>query len=171
MGPERRVEQSGQPDAHNASPEPVSARRASRSHGRGVLLSRFGLLGVLVLFTAFFSVLRPDSFFTSSTFRGLLAAQSVLVLLALAATVPLVAGEFDLSIASTMGLSALLVIGLPAQEGVAWPLAIVFVLLIGVIIGLVHGLLVVRLGMNSFIVTLGSGVILNGVTIGTRVAP
>ncbi len=87
-----------------------------------------------------------------------------LLLLGLAAMVTLIAGVFDLSIASMTALTAYLVIGLPTNQGVPFVLAIAICLLIGVAGGLINGFLVELLRVNPFIVTLGTGGIFVGIS-------
>lgn len=84
------------------------------------------------------------------------------LLLGLAVLVTLVAGQFDLSVASMATLTAFLVIGLPVLHD--WPfwLTLLACLGVGLVTGLVNGLLVVGLGVNTFIATLGTGAILLG---------
>ncbi|MBS1842841.1 MAG: ABC transporter permease [Actinobacteria bacterium] len=84
------------------------------------------------------------------------------LLLGLAVLVTLIAGQFDLSVASMATLTTYLVIGLKVNQG--WPFALVLgvCILIGLIGGLVNGLLVVRCHVNTFIATLGTGGIFAG---------
>ena len=88
-----------------------------------------------------------------------------LFLLGLAAMVTLITGVFDLSIASMAALAAYLVIGLPTNQGLPFPLAVVICLLFGVAGGLLNGFLVELLRVNPFIVTLGTGGIFVGISI------
>ena len=54
-----------------------------------------------------FGILRPDTFLTTSNFTTIFGSQAILVVLTLALLVPLTAGDYDLSVAATMGLSAM----------------------------------------------------------------
>jgi ribose/xylose/arabinose/galactoside ABC-type transport system permease subunit len=71
--------------------------------------------------------------------------------------VTLIAGKFDLSVGGMATLTTFLTIGLKINQN--WPFALVVVvcLLIGLVGGLVNGILVVRLRVNTFIATLGTG--------------
>lgn len=128
-------------------------------------LSRFGLLGVLVLIALVFSLLKPETFGTWDNFRSILNAQVGVAFLAFAATLPLVVGEFDLSIASVFTLTQILVVGLVLQHSWSVPLAIAVSMGAAALIGLVNGIAVSRFGVNSFIVTLASGSIAIGATL------
>jgi ribose transport system permease protein len=77
--------------------------------------------------------------------------------------VPLRAGDFDLSVASVMVVTGCLV-GMLTQHGMSALEACLLAVLVGPVVGLINGLLVVRCGIDSFIVTLGM------VTIGYGVA-
>lgn len=124
---------------------------------------RFGMLGLIIFLVIIFSVLRPTSFGTPQNAKTILVENSVLMVLALAVMIPLVVSEFDLSLASVLGLAAMLTIGLPTRQGLAPWLTVLIVLAMGVAIGAIHALLIVKVGLPSFVVTLGSNSILLGV--------
>jgi ribose transport system permease protein len=74
----------------------------------------------------------------------------------------LVVGEFDLSIAATLGISEYVVLKLITHYGLSWPAAVVATLAVGAFIGLANAVAVVFLGINSFIATIGVATILEG---------
>ncbi len=121
------------------------------------------IVWLLVIVT--FSIVETSTFFTTSNVSSILASQAVLVVVTLGLIVPLIAGDFDLSVGSVVGTSALTISILNVQHH--WPvsLAIVAALLIGVITGLVNGALTVLLGIDSLIVTLGVSTLLAGITL------
>lgn len=125
------------------------------------IATNYAAVGVLIAFVIIFSIAEPETFPTLDNFKSIVASQSVLGLLALAAVAPLVVGEFDISIASLLGLGAVVTAKL-AESGTAIPLIIVLVLLLGLCVGAVNAFLVVRLGISSFVATLGTSVILSG---------
>ncbi len=126
---------------------------------------RYGVLIALFLIPVYFSLKRPDTYFTVLNLQTILSTQSVLVVLTLGLTVALVVNEFDLSIGAVYGWSAILCAILTANEG--WPLglAILACLASGFLIGCINGALVVGIGINSFITTLGTGTVLGGLTL------
>jgi simple sugar transport system permease protein len=77
----------------------------------------------------------------------------------------MIAGEFDLSVGSVIGAAGMTIALLTRHAG--WPLwpAILAALLLSLCIGLANGLLVVRTGLPSFIVTLGTLFVFRGLTI------
>lgn len=112
-----------------------------------------------------FGIANPGVFLTAATFQTMLGSQAVLLVLTLALIVPLTAGDYDLSVAGVLTLSAMMVAILNVQHG--WPIwaAIVAALVMGLVVGLVNGLIMVFFGIESLIVTLGMGTLLTGITL------
>ena len=137
----------------------------SRPAGRRALyrIGPFGSVIVLIGAIVVFSALRPDTFATLGNARGILGEQAVLAFVALGVTVPLIAGQFDLSVAGNAGLMALLVAGLMSFSGLPWLLAVAIALASGCVIGLANGFLSAYIGIHSFVATLGTGTILFGI--------
>jgi ribose transport system permease protein len=127
-------------------------------------LARYGLVIVTILVVALFSALKPSIYFTTTNFEVIATNQAPTLLLSLAILLPLIAGEFDLSVAANFGFCELLVAGLIVNQGLPWTVAIVLTLLAGGALGLVNGLLVVVFRLNSFIATLGSATVIGGLT-------
>ena len=89
-------------------------------------------------------------------------SQALILLLAIGLTVPLRTGEFDLSIAGTLTASGALCAAIVTHGG-SVPLAALACLALGVVVGLVNAGLIVRVGVDAFIVTLGMGTALAGI--------
>jgi simple sugar transport system permease protein len=108
----------------------------------------------------------------SSNFVSLLATSSWLsvsaeyAILAVPVALLMIGGEFDLSVGSTVGATGMLIAILTTQYGWNVWAAIVAALLFAVLIGMLNGYLVLRTGLPSFIVTLGTNYILLGATTG-----
>ena len=86
---------------------------------------------------------------------GNIAYQASLVgIMGVAMTVMLITGAFDLSVASVAALAAAVLVGLAPQIG--FPLAAVAALVTAAAVGLVNGAIVQFIGINAFIVTLGT---------------
>lgn len=66
----------------------------------------------------------------------------------------IITGGIDLAVGSVFALLGVVFIDLLANHGVSWPAALALVLLGGVAIGLLHGVLVTRAGLQPFVVTL-----------------
>jgi ribose transport system permease protein len=136
---------------------------SSVAGGRRVLdtTANLGVVIALALMIIAFSIALPHTFPTVGNLQTIVNSSGVVMLLALAATIPLRAGDFDLSIAGTMVVSAAVVAQLSAN-GVNWILAVVIALIIGLAIGGVNALLIVGLGLNGFVATLGTLTALEG---------
>lgn len=126
-------------------------------------LGRWAIVLLLIVMFGIFSALKPDLFFTGSNVRVMVIGQATTLLLAMAVIVPLRAGDFDLSVASVMVVTACLV-GWLVSHGIPALAACILAVLVGPVVGVVNGMLVVRCGINSFIATLGM------VTVGYGVA-
>lgn len=126
---------------------------------------RFGVVLAWIAVIVVFAVVKPGTFPTTSNFSTLFASQAPLGLLALALLIPLTAGDYDLSAASTLNLAAMLVAVLNVQHGMPVAAAGVLAVAIGAFIGLVNGVICVFGGIDPFIVTLGIGTFLDGLTL------
>ncbi len=123
---------------------------------------RFALVAAWLLLIVIFGILMPDSFLRWRSFSTLFGSQAVLVVLTLAIIIPLTSGDFDLSGASTLTMSCMLIAVLNVKLG--WPIApvVLVALASGVIIGAVNALFVLYFRIHSLIVTLGVGTFVNG---------
>jgi ribose transport system permease protein len=136
----------------------IERRHSGLSH----FFSVWNLGILLVLLLLFFSVLKGNTFLTAFTFQSIANSRSINALAALAVMIPLAANNYDLSVASTLGMTQVLANGLQTQQGMHWINAIMLCLLLGLVVGLINGLLVMRARINSFIATLGTGTLLLG---------
>ncbi len=126
-------------------------------------IGRLVIPAFLVAEFVVFALLKPHSYATVDNVRAVLANQAVVVILALAAMVPLIVGEFDISVASVLALCAVLVIGLQAKENLNPVVAILVTEVIAIGIGAFNGLVVVRFQVSSFVATLGTSTVLSGI--------
>jgi ribose transport system permease protein len=91
----------------------------------------------------------------------IMKSMSLNAMVAVGFTIVMICGELDLSIGATLTLGAMLAVGLRPTLG--WPVSVAVALGAGAAVGLVNGLLVSRARINSFIVTLGTLTIVQGV--------
>lgn len=129
------------------------------------LVRRFALPAAWVGVIALFGALEPDTFLTAANFETIFGSQAVLAVVTLGLLIPLTAGDYDLSVASVISLSAMVVALLNVNEG--WPIvpAILAGLAAGALAGAVNGAIVVLLRVDSFIATLGSGSVIAGLVL------
>ena len=119
-----------------------------------VAVGEIGVIAALVLIAGFFYVLEP-AFLSGRNTRAILNVVSFVGIIAVGQTILLISGEFDLSVGSVAGLSAVVAGTLMTAAALPVPLAILGGLGVGAVLGLLNGLIVVRLGIPAFIQTLG----------------
>jgi ribose transport system permease protein len=140
-----------------------SPRRLSPRAKAGLgIFARYATIIGLVLMLIVFSALSPRAFPTVNNFINVLNQASLAMIIAGGLTLAVVVGELDLSIGYAASLHGVLVTGLIVQNKLPIPLAIVIVLALGALIGVLNGLIVTKLRVNSVIATLGVGTILVG---------
>ncbi|XVQ15002.1 ABC transporter permease [Spirillospora sp. CA-255316] len=116
---------------------------------------RVSILYLLAVIFVVFSVAIPDLFLSSITMQSVASSEAVVAILALAALLPFVAGEFDITIGFNMALSVVIVCWLSInQPGTSLMITFLVAILVSGLVGVVNGLLVVKLRVNSFIATL-----------------
>ncbi len=135
----------------------------------GRLLSRpeLGAVAGTILVFAFFAVVAGNSgIFSAKGIINFLEVSAQLGILAAPVTLLMIAGEFDLSVGSMIGFAGI-TIAIPAVFW-GWPIwvCIIFAFVVCGSIGALNGLAVVKTGLPSFIVTLGSLFMLRGLTLG-----
>ena len=147
-----------------ASPEPPAP--GPRRPSAGLFAARFAVVGVWLALIAVYGFLEPDTFLTTGTFQTIFGSQLALVFLTAALLCTICVGEFvDLSVASVLWLSATLLPVLVVDHGWnVWAASLVAIAAGGVV-GAVNGFLVVRVGVNTIVVTLGMGTLLLGVAL------
>ena len=141
--------------------EPTLGTRLRSNLKWSNLAERFGVLFILVILVVVFSIVSPV-FLTAANLQAIFASQSVVLVIALALIVPLIAGNFDLSVGAVAILSSIVMAG--AQQNNNAPLLIAGLVgvLSGTVVGIVNGFLVTKLRLNALIATLGTSVIIAG---------
>jgi ribose transport system permease protein len=121
---------------------------------RMIAIGEVGVIAALLILVLLFYALQP-AFLSERNIRAILQVVSFVGIIAIGQTMLLVCGEFDLSVGSVAGLSAVVAAKLMTAFGWPVPLALVGGLATGGVIGLVNGLVVVKLRIPAFIQTLG----------------
>jgi simple sugar transport system permease protein len=153
--------------ANSAGPAGSAAARGAPSWAVGLLrrpLQRPELssLGGLVAAFAVFSILRPDLFLTQDNGVNVASLAAQYGIVAVGVTVLMIAGHFDLSVGTIVGLTGWAmyyfgnVLGLPPI--VTIPCALAF----GALLGAINGIIQVRTGLPSFIITLATSLVYRG---------
>lgn len=124
-------------------------------------LRKYGtVLGAFVIFIVF--SLTANNFFTTSNLFLLLRQMSMLTIISLGFTFVMAAGGFDMSIGNTTGLVNIL-FAIVLLNTNSFLLALSAALLTGMLIGVINGTLVARIGLPDFIGTFAVGSIVYGV--------
>lgn len=131
----------------------------------GPLAERYGLLAATAAVFVTFSLLNLSTYFTTSNIAAMLGSQAVLVIITMGMIVALRAGDADLSTASVLTLSANLIALLNVDHHIgAWWAALI-AMGFGLAIGFLNGIMTVFFKIDAFIITLGTGTVIQGVVL------
>jgi D-xylose transport system permease protein len=134
-----------------------------RSGELGSLPIIVGLILIVIIFQS-----QNDRFLTAGNFVNLIVQMAAITILGMGIVFVLLLGEIDLSVGFVSGVAgvttALLMIPDGSNEFGAGP-AIAAALLAGLAIGTLHGLLITKIGIPSFVVTLAGLLAWNGVVL------
>ncbi|PRZ39709.1 monosaccharide ABC transporter membrane protein (CUT2 family) [Antricoccus suffuscus] len=137
-------------------------RRQSSAGGRH--FARFSGVYVLIGFIVVYALWVPETFLTRITLQSILGDQAITGIITIGVVIGLAAGVFDLSFASNISLSGIICGVLIINHGWPIPAAIAVAIFSGVVVGLVNAFFVVKIGINSIVVTLGTSSLLAAVT-------
>jgi ribose/xylose/arabinose/galactoside ABC-type transport system permease subunit len=119
-------------------------------------------IGLVIVFVIFF--IATPHFLTVANLTDLLVSASILMVLAMGQQLVVAVAGIDLSIGSNLPWAAA-TLGFAYTHGANLAVSMLLALVAGVLVGLINGLLVARLGMTDFIVTLGSLSVVSGATL------
>jgi erythritol transport system permease protein len=149
-----------------------SASTPARSFNLNAILIEGRALIALVIIVAIFAFL-SDNYLTTGNLTTITKQVAFNAIVALGMLMVILNGGIDLSVGSTVGLTAAVAgnlfrgLNLPLTEAVMFPKVWVIVILavaVGMLVGLVNGLLIARLNLAPFIVTLGMLYVARGLT-------
>ncbi|WP_243398524.1 ABC transporter permease [Deinococcus koreensis] len=118
-------------------------------------LREAGILAILILGAVAFSFTVPSFFSVDNAITGIGLSAAINTIVAIGLTYVIMTGGIDLSVGSTAALSAVIGADL-MQRGLPPLVAILAALAVGAVAGLVNGLLITRVQLAPFIVTLGT---------------
>ncbi len=124
------------------------------------VIDRYRIYLLLLLVFGVMSCVAPR-FLNTFNMTVIMKSMCLNATVAIGFTLVLLSGELDLSIGSSVTLGAMLTIGLQPQLG--WIGSVTVALVAGALVGLVNGLLVMKARINSFIATLATMTILQGI--------
>jgi len=140
-------------------------REYSQPLWRRLLLTRESAVIVLTLGVILYSLINVENFDGPLTLKFVLQDVAPILVIALPMTLIIITGEIDLSVASIMGLSSVL-LGVLHQDGMPIPAAALLALLAGVACGALNGFLVAYVGLPSLAVTIGTLALFRGIAVG-----
>ncbi len=142
-------------------PPPPSGRLRARLLG---VLEAYAMVGLLAAVAVFFSLYAKTSatFPTSANVEQILGGEAVVAIIALAALVPLICHEWDLSVGATAGMSSIFAAA-ALSHGTPVALAILLGIGLGALVGALNALIITRAGVSAVITTLGMATIIEGV--------
>lgn len=123
----------------------------------------YALLLLVVIFSIGAAYTGADNYLSLQNMLNVVYQSSLTAIIAVAMTVILISGNFDLSVASVAALSAAVMVSLADSMGFVPACAVA--MLVAVAAGLVNGAIVQLVGINAFIVTLGTMTALRGVVL------
>ena len=153
-------------DQTEAPPAPAADERVSQHAGLARVLRRpevgaaVAAIAIAVYFTA-----TTEAFAKPGGISTWLFTSSQIGIMAVAVALLMIGGEFDLSAGAMVGTTGLVTGIMMTKWGVSVWVAILVSLLIAVLLGALNGFLVMRTGLPSFIVTLGTFFVLQGVNL------
>ena len=123
------------------------------------------LIIVVIIMYAVFGGINQD-FFSFQNFKGIIASLSVTGIMSVGLSFVVLTGNFDVSIGSILGISAVIMGKLFNVAGghIPIPVIIIIGLLIGAVVGALNGFLVTFVGINSVITTLGTLAVFRGLS-------
>ena len=139
--------------------------RAYAVRVRGGDMGALPAIGGLVVLFIVFSSLRPDTFTGNLNVANLLVQASSISILAMGLVPVLLLGEIDLSAGVAGGLAAGFTAVAIIRHDQSWVIAVLIGMAVGALIGFVIGVLVAKLGIPSFVVTLAFFLGLQGGTL------
>lgn len=124
------------------------------------MLRRYGIAVVTILLFLLLAA-TTSGFLTTANFRNVLDQQSALLVAASFVTISMIAGGFDVSIASVFVAAPLFALQVENATSNAW-LAVLAGVAVGLFVGFANGLIVTGLKVNSFIATLATSFMVFG---------
>lgn len=125
-----------------------------------------GALAGAIVVWIFFAIVAPQAWFSLRGTATYLEVAASLGIIAVPVALLMIGGEFDLSVGSMVGLAGAIMAIMANNMGAPLWLGAIVALAVALGIGWLNGIMVVRTGLPSFIITLGSLFIIRGLTIG-----
>ena len=123
------------------------------------------LVYIFIAINLLLMIFAGDIYFSAGTFQTIIRSGMEISIMVLGMTLILILGEIDVSVASIMVLSCV-IMGLSYKAGVPTPFVILFGMITGGLCGCVNGLLVTKVKMPSVIATIATSMFFRGIAHG-----
>ncbi|MCC1495029.1 ABC transporter permease [Cognatishimia sp. F0-27] len=123
---------------------------------------KYGLIVAWIAIILILGAFKPAQMFAWNSYASMLGSNAMVVVLTLALIIPLTTGDFDLSVAATMGLSSMIIAVLNVQMDYSIGAAVIMALCAGALVGAVNAFFILYFRVFSLIVTLGTGYFVAG---------
>lgn len=137
--------------------------QAAARHRISFGFDRFSGLYLWAVFIIVFGIWTPDLFLTTATLHSIADNQAIAGVMGIAVLIPLACGTFDLSAGAVANLAAVMAVVMQTSHHWNMAGAIVLAVVVSTAVGALNGLIVVKLGVNSFITTLGMATVVTAV--------
>ena len=137
-------------EAAQSYKEVFSLGKFLRSHG-----TQLGILGVFFAMWIFFIVMAPNTFLSPRIYYAFMSTIPFFAMMAMPLTIMVIAGEMDLSFTSIMAMGMVTFILTYEATQSVW-LAFLVALMVGLFIGWLNGIIVVKFGIPSLVATIGT---------------
>jgi D-xylose transport system permease protein len=154
------VEQASAPSPGQQTPSKTNWQEIFGLRERGVYYALLLLISVLTIITTY---LGQANYLSVLNLSNVVYQSSLIAIMAVAMTVVLISGNFDLSVASVAALAGVILIG--NADAIGFMPAALLALAVAMGIGLVNGAIVQFVGINAFIVTLGTMTAVRGLVL------
>lgn len=147
----------GAPEVSQHYKEPFSFRRFARHNS-----AQLGIIGVFLALWLIFIILAPQTFLSSQIYYAFMLTIPFFAIMAIPLTIVVIAGEIDLSFPSIMAMGMVAFYftyngtGFIGNTTIQVFLAIIAALVTGTAIGWLNGFIIVKFGLPSLVVTLGT---------------
>lgn len=159
-------------DVEPTAPTSIASNaRRLREPRTTTVLQRYALVIAWLALTVTFTLMHPGGYLTVAHVSAMFSTQSVLLILSLSAIAPLLAGDLDLSVAANLALSQVMFAHLNVNQGWSVPVAAATALALSLLVGVFNSVVIVGLGIDSIVVTLGMSTLLAGIALSMGATP
>ncbi len=139
--------------------------KIKRGFSFGTFMQRYFIFLIWLFFIILYSILLPRSFPTWLNVTTMLSSKAVMLVLALSLMIPMIAGDYDMSVGALMTFSAMMTAVMNVWWGVPIWIAVLLTIVIAAVVGAVNGFLCAVMELDPFVITMGMQTLLAGVVL------